>query len=59
MTVREGPPQPAPPPAEEHRDIPAEDARGGEIILRKPWQRTLFIAGLAGAMILLLLSVFA
>jgi hypothetical protein len=59
MTVREGPPQPAPPPVEDHRDIPAEKARGGEIILRKPWQRTLFIAGLAGAVILLLLSVFA
>jgi hypothetical protein len=26
----------------------AESVRGGEIILRRPWQRLLFIAGLIG-----------
>ncbi|HEY3147311.1 MAG TPA: hypothetical protein VGJ75_13220 [Dongiaceae bacterium] len=31
---------------------PAEKARGGEIILRKRWQRVVFIAGLAGAVLL-------
>ena len=33
---------------------PAEKARGGEIILRKPWQRWIFIAGLAGCVLLAL-----
>jgi len=33
---------------------PAEKARGGEIILRKPWQKTVFMAGLAGSILLLL-----
>jgi hypothetical protein len=33
---------------------PAEKARGGEIILRKPWQRAVFMAGLAGIFALLL-----
>jgi hypothetical protein len=47
MPVREGPPQPAP--------YPAEKARGGEIILRTPARRVIFIAGLAGAVILVLL----
>jgi hypothetical protein len=31
---------------------PAEKARGGEIILRKRWQRAVFIASLGGAVIL-------
>jgi hypothetical protein len=26
---------------------PAEKARGGEIVLRRPWQRILFVVGLA------------
>jgi hypothetical protein len=26
---------------------PADKARGGEIILRRPWQRSVFILGLA------------
>ena len=30
----------------------AEDVRSGEIILRKTWQRAVFIAGLAGFVIL-------
>ena len=55
MNVREGPPQPAPPPKEEAA-YPAEKARGGEIVLRKRWQRILFIAGLAGAVLLALLG---
>jgi hypothetical protein len=36
---------------------PAEKARGGEIILRKPWQRAVFILGLAAPLVLLLLLV--
>ncbi len=31
---------------------PAEKARQGEIILRKPWQRMVFLGSLAGVMIL-------
>jgi hypothetical protein len=34
------------------RGYPAEKARGGEVILHKRWQRVVFIAGLAGAVIL-------
>jgi hypothetical protein len=34
---------------------PAEKARGGEIILRQPWQRAVFILGLAAPLVLLLL----
>jgi hypothetical protein len=45
--VREKPAQPPP--------YPAEEARGGEIILRKPWQRAVFIIGLATPFILLVL----
>jgi hypothetical protein len=37
---------------EPERGYPAEKARGGEIILRKRWQRAVFIAGLAGVVIL-------
>ena len=59
MPVREGPPQPAPPPKNEPPD-PAEKARSGEIMLRTPAQRYIFIAGLAGAVVLvLLLKLFA
>jgi hypothetical protein len=38
---------------------PAEKARGGEIILRTPLRRAIFIAGLAGAAVLALLLGFA
>ena len=39
---------------------PAEKARGGEIILRSPQRRVIFVAGLAGAVLLaLLLGIFA
>jgi hypothetical protein len=44
--VREKPAQPPP--------YPAEKARGGEIILRRPWQRIVFILGLALPILLLL-----
>jgi hypothetical protein len=33
----------------------AEKARGGEIVLRKTWQRAVFIAGLAAPLVLLLI----
>jgi hypothetical protein len=45
--VREGPPQPAP--------YPAEKARGGEIILRTPLRRAIFIAGLIAVVVIALL----
>jgi hypothetical protein len=44
--VREGPAQQPP--------YPAEKARGGEIILRRRWQRIVFIGGLFGAVLLVL-----
>jgi hypothetical protein len=53
--VREGPAEPAPPPAEPY---PAEKARGGEIILNTPLRRWVFIAGLAGAVVLVLVLSF-
>jgi len=65
--VREAPPEP-PPPHVEHKmppvdgpiSYPAEKARGGEIILRTPARRIIFIAGLACAFVLvLLLRMFA
>lgn len=34
---------------------PAEKARQGEIVLRRPWQRILFIAGLVGLAVLAML----
>ena len=56
--VREGPPEPAPPPKPE--PYPAEKARGGEIILRTRTRRMIFIAGLVGAVVLVLvLRLFA
>jgi hypothetical protein len=44
--VREGPAQPVP--------YPAEKARGGEIILKSPARRAIFVAGLIGAVVLVL-----
>jgi hypothetical protein len=41
---------PSPPVAD--RPISAEEARQGEIILKQPWQRWVFIAGLAAAVLL-------
>jgi hypothetical protein len=46
MPVREGPPQPPP--------YPAEKARGGEIILRRRWQRIVFIGALVAAVVVAL-----
>lgn len=34
---------------------PAEKARQGEIILRRPWQRYVFFGSLAGIVVLLLI----
>jgi hypothetical protein len=45
---------PAPPPR-----YPAEKARGGEIILRTPLRRAVYIGGLVGAVVLGLLLAFA
>ena len=45
------------PTADKSRDAPvysAEDVRQGEIILKRPWQRAVFILGLAGAVLLAL-----
>ena len=44
--AQERPPRPAP--------YAAEKARGGEIILRRRWQRVVFVLGLALPVILLL-----
>jgi hypothetical protein len=54
--VREGPAQPAPPPKQPY---PAEKARGGTIILNTPVRRAVFIAGLAGAVLLVLIVLVA
>jgi hypothetical protein len=54
MNVRETPPQPAPAPKEEPQPYPAEKARGGEIILRTRARRIVFIGGLVGIVVLLL-----
>jgi len=35
-------------------NYPADKARGGVIILKRPWERAIFIAGLAGSLLLLL-----
>ena len=53
--VREGPAQPAPPPKQPY---PADEARGGEIILNTPLRRWVFIAGLACAVLLVLVLSF-
>lgn len=51
MPVREGPPQPAPPPKQPY---PAETARGAEIVLRTPLRQAIFFGGLAGIFVLLI-----
>jgi len=53
--VREDPAEPAPPPPEPY---PAEKARGGEIVLTTPLRRWVFIAGLVGAAVLVLVLSF-
>jgi len=52
--VREGPARQAPPPKSSYT---ADDVRGGEIILNSPLRRAVFIAGLAGAVVLALILV--
>ena len=45
------------PTTDKSRDAPvysAQDVRQGEIILKRPWQRAVFILGLAGAVLLAL-----
>lgn len=46
----------------EDRDAPitlsAQDARQGEIILRRRWQRIVFIAGLGGVVVVLVIAHF-
>jgi hypothetical protein len=49
--ARDGPPEPSP--------YPAEDARGAEIILRRRWQRKVFVAGLIGIVLLAALIALA
>jgi hypothetical protein len=45
--VREGPAQPPP--------YPAEKARGGEVVLKTAARRAIFLAGLIGAVVLVLI----
>jgi hypothetical protein len=61
--VRDAPAEPPPPPkrAREYAandaprpPYPAEKARGGEIVLRTPTRRFIFIAGLVGLFVLVL-----
>lgn len=44
---------PSPPTA-----ISAQEARQGDIVLRRPWERIVFIAGLAAAVLLASAAVF-
>jgi hypothetical protein len=39
---------------DDQRPYPADKARGGEVILRRGWERAVFIAGLVGAIVLVL-----
>jgi hypothetical protein len=48
--VREGPAQQPP---QQPAPYPADKARGAEIELRRPWQRYVFIGGLVGIVVLL------
>ncbi|HZK89330.1 MAG TPA: hypothetical protein VFC56_04205 [Stellaceae bacterium] len=34
------------------RSISADEVRGGEVVLKKRWERVVFIAGLAGCAVL-------
>lgn len=44
---------------QEPRTFSAEDARQGEIILKRRWQRLVFIGGLAAVVLVILLVRFA
>jgi len=50
--VREAPPQP-PPPAKE--PYPTDAARGAQIEFTRPWQKHVFVGGLAGIAVLLII----
>ena len=41
------------------RTFAAQDVRQGEIVLKRPWQRAVFILGLAGAVVLAVFLGFA
>ena len=41
-------------PAGKPPPYPAQKARGGDIVLRTPWERAVFVAGLAGVFVLAL-----
>jgi hypothetical protein len=50
------------PPSDGNGETPhyaAQDARGGDIVLRRRWQRWVFMAGLAGFVLLAILLRFA
>lgn len=47
------------PPPEQPIRIDADDARAGDIVLRKRWERWVFIAGLAGIVVLIAILRFA
>jgi hypothetical protein len=55
IMIREDPTQRAPPPGQSY---PAEKARGGEIILRTPLRRMIFLGGLIGVAIVALALAF-
>lgn len=56
MAVREGPPQPAPPPADEApKRYPPEPTRGSQTILWTPARRAIFIGGLVALVALVVL----
>ncbi len=59
MPVQDAQAEPAPP-KKEIKFYRGDDARSGEIVLKASVQRVVFIAGLAGAVVLaVLLSLFA
>jgi len=45
--------------ASTHPEWSADRVRGGEIELRRPWQKIVFMAGLFGAVLLLLIATAA
>lgn len=54
MMVMKAPPDHDGGPSAEPAPYPGEKARQGTIILRKPWQRAVFFAGLFGGIVLVL-----
>jgi hypothetical protein len=41
-------------PQQQKRDFTAQEVRQGDIVLKKPWQRGVFIAGLGGGFIVVI-----